>query len=572
MATFILLVLSLLVASPSWALPLDSHNSVPQLKFPPVVPGNLFCSVDIPIISQWLCPRDSSSSSSASSSTSTSVSTPLGTAEGVSDISGVIRFPVRYGTADRWQSSSVVTSWDLPSGASNASGLPLACPQTDADASSYSEDCLAMILYVPPSVQPGSDAPTLVWIHGGSFISGSATAPGLDGSILATNTEAIVAVVQYRLGALGFMVPDGETNLGVKDMITALQFLQGVLPSFGGDASKITLDGQSSGGSMIRALLAAPSASDLFQSAILQSDPMDYGMLNTTMQSTLQTFYNEQISCASTDTSCLDSLTLDTVLNAQVALLNNSNSLCPAAGIAEPIRPVRDGVLITSPLDSTAPFPQQTKPILLSTVLDEAMLTIYGEFPQPISNDLYEEVVNVTFGEPRAGRLLAQSEYVVPAATNGDVTEDARPELQTMGTDQVWRCATWTFARNWVTAGGSAYVGLYVVGASYPGNSDVPECVQSGSVCHQDDIEIVFGTVPSPTSEQSALINEMQARYSAFMRTGNPNTGSYPNWTAATGDVIDALQLGGSGNYAVGTCSPDYWGDYVEYDYQVYDI
>lgn len=128
-------------------------------------------------------------------------------------------------------------------------------------------------------------------IHGGSFIEGSATGAGLDGSALATATDSIVAVIQYRLGAvsastaisicltkvrmqLGFMAPNGQTNLAVKDTVTALQFLHTVVASFGGDASLITVDGQSSGANMIRALLAAPSVSDLFQYAVLQSDPM----------------------------------------------------------------------------------------------------------------------------------------------------------------------------------------------------------------------------------------------------------------------------------------------------------
>lgn len=429
-----------------------------------------------------------------------------------------------------------------------------------------------MLLYVPPSVTSGSEAPTLMWIHGGSFTSGSATGPGLDGSALATATESIVAVVQYRLGALGFMTPSGEYNLAVEDIITALGFLQKVVPSFGGSASKITLDGQSSGANMIRAMLAIPSAADLFQSAILQSDPMDYGFLNTTMQDTLQSFFNEQIACSATDSSCLDSLSVDDVLTAQGYLIGNASDIVPAAGSSEPIRPVRDGVLITSPLDLTASFPSQTKPILLSNVVDEAMLTIYGFFPDPITVEFYDEFVDGSFGEPRAERLLAATEYIVPVSNEADTSPDARPQLQTMGTDQVWRCATWTFARNWVASGGSAYVGMYVLGASYPGNSDVPECTQSGSVCHQDDIEIVFGTVPSPTGEQSALVNEVQARYSAFLRTGNPNTGSYPTWPAATSSTIDALQLGGSGNYPVGACNETYWGDYVQYDYQVYDI
>ncbi|PCH37718.1 alpha/beta-hydrolase [Wolfiporia cocos MD-104 SS10] len=568
MVAFRSLVVSLLVAAPTWALPLVSRSKIPELKFPPVVSGNVFCNVPIPIIQAVLCPRDTSASSA---STTTSVSTPLGTAEGAADTSGVTRFAVRYGSADRWQPSSVVTAWEFPAGASNASGLPLACPQSDMDSSQYSEDCLAMLLYVPPSVMSGSGAPTLVWIHGGSFDSGSATAAGLDGSNLALNTGSIVAVIQYRLGALGLMAPSGETNLAVKDVMTAMEFLQQVVPSFGGDATMITLDGQSSGANMIRALLAVPSAADLFQSGILQSDPMDYGFLNTTMQDTLQTFYNAQLPCSSSDTSCLNALSVDTILSAQDNLIGNASYLCPASG-SEPMRPVRDGVLITSPLDSTAPFPAVSKPLLLTTVLDEAMLTIYGEFPDPIGTAVYVEVVDDAFGQPRAGRLLSTSEYIVEASSTADVTTDARPQLQTMGTDQVWRCATWTFARNWVSNGGTVYVGLYVVGATYPGNSAVPECLDSGSVCHQDDIEIVFGTVPSPTGAQSALINEMQARYSAFLRTGNPNTGSYPNWTAATGSTIDALQLGGSGNYPAGTCTPTYWGDYVEYDYQVYDI
>jgi carboxylesterase type B len=145
------------------------------------------------------------------------------------------------------------------------------CPQPDVDDSQMSEDCLSMILYVPQSTSGAM--PTFMWIHGGSYYVGSATDPGLDGSALAVATNSIVAVIQYRLGALGFMAPSGETNLAVKDVITALKFLQANVEAFGGNG-EITIAGQSSGADMIRALLATPSASDLFQKAILQSDPM----------------------------------------------------------------------------------------------------------------------------------------------------------------------------------------------------------------------------------------------------------------------------------------------------------
>lgn len=70
------------------------------------------------------------------------------------------------------------------------------------------------------------------------------------------------------------MAPDGTTNLAVKDLVNALQFLKQVVPAFGGNPNKITIAGQSSGAHLVRSLLAAPSASSLFRYGIIQSDPM----------------------------------------------------------------------------------------------------------------------------------------------------------------------------------------------------------------------------------------------------------------------------------------------------------
>lgn len=80
------------------------------------------------------------------------------------------------------------------------------------------------------------------------------------------------------------MGPNGQSNFGVQDVIVAMKFLQRVLPAFGGSAQKITIAGQSSGADMVRALLAVDSASSLFRSAILQSDPMVSYSLATNKQ------------------------------------------------------------------------------------------------------------------------------------------------------------------------------------------------------------------------------------------------------------------------------------------------
>jgi len=161
-----------------------------------------------------------------------------------------------------------------------------------------------------------------------------------------------------------------------------------------------------------------------------------------------------------------------------------------SAGPAQPIRPVHDGSFITSPLDSTAPFPSVNKPVLISTVLDEAGPTIYGAaFPNPLPEDSFDPVVRATLGDLRTNTVLASPYYPPIPAFNGSV--DARIQLEEIGTDYIWRCSSWTFARNWVQHGGNAYVGLYTVGATYPSNAGVPFCTQAGSVCHEDDIEIV---------------------------------------------------------------------------------
>jgi len=129
-------------------------------------------------------------------------------------------------------------------------------------------------------------------IHGGSFNSGSASAPGLSGSRIAQEGNIIVVVLQYRLGVLGYLLPSSapsakDPNLGVGDVVLALKWLRNAAKDFGGDGGRVVLGGQSSGAHLIRgmfsvnvrvtlmtALWATPAARGFFWGAILQSDTM----------------------------------------------------------------------------------------------------------------------------------------------------------------------------------------------------------------------------------------------------------------------------------------------------------
>lgn len=100
-------------------------------------------------------------------------------------------------------------------------------------------------------------------IHGGSFTSGSASAPGLVGSKLATEGNIITIVLQYRLGVLGYLPPTSapsasDPNIGVGDIVLALKMIRNNVRNFGGDGGRVVLGGQSSGAHMIRGSLLFP--------------------------------------------------------------------------------------------------------------------------------------------------------------------------------------------------------------------------------------------------------------------------------------------------------------------------
>jgi hypothetical protein len=309
----------------------------------------------------------------------------------------------------------------------------------------------------------------------------------------------------------------------------------------------------------------------------------DFGLLNTATQQLLLNYFVSTLGCGN---NCQSS-TLDAILSAQSVLMQNAVGIAPPAGQAEPIRPVLDGSFITSPLDSTAPFPQVSKTVLISTVLDEAGPAIFSTFTDPLPDSDFIPIVNATLGPTRTNTIVSSSFYQ-PPSINGD----ARYRLETLGTDYIWRCSSWTFARNWVQHGGQAYVGVYTVGATYPDNAGIPFCTTPGSVCHEDDIMIVvrysfriprdppysdelhpqFGTVPNPTTAQLILTGEMQARYKSFLWNGTPNPFNLPIWPPATTTNVNPLNLGGSGEMPVGACVPSFWGEAVQYDYQVFDL
>jgi para-nitrobenzyl esterase len=117
--------------------------------------------------------------------------------------------------------------------------------------------------------------PVMVYIHGGSFIAGSNAFGWYDGSRLASE-GAVVVTINYRLGAYGFCPLNEPSagvipNLGLRDIIAALEWVRDNIAAFGGNPNCVTAWGQSAGAGAVCALLGAPSAQGLFHRAIAQS-------------------------------------------------------------------------------------------------------------------------------------------------------------------------------------------------------------------------------------------------------------------------------------------------------------
>lgn len=131
-----------------------------------------------------------------------------------------------------------------------------------------SDDCLFLNVWAPKRAK---GAPILFWIHGGGFVSGSGSVPIYDGSTFA-HQGVIVVTVNYRLGEAGFSQSEkAPPNLGVLDLVEALQWVRRNAKGFGGDPQRVTIAGQSAGAMLIHTLLAMPAAKGLFDRAIMES-------------------------------------------------------------------------------------------------------------------------------------------------------------------------------------------------------------------------------------------------------------------------------------------------------------
>ncbi|XP_036139754.1 acetylcholinesterase isoform X3 [Monomorium pharaonis] len=156
-----------------------------------------------------------------------------------------------------------------------------------------SEDCLYLNIWVPqklrlrhkesPDNVGNNGMAILVWVYGGGFMSGTATLDVYDADIMAAASNSIIASIQYRVGAFGFLYlnqhfsnsEEAPGNMGLWDQALALKWLRENARVFGGDPDLITIFGESAGGSSVSLHLISPVTQGLVRRGILQSGTLN---------------------------------------------------------------------------------------------------------------------------------------------------------------------------------------------------------------------------------------------------------------------------------------------------------
>lgn len=111
----------------------------------------------------------------------------------------------------------------------------------------------------------------IFFVHGGGYMSGSSVWMGPD---MLLDEDIVLVTINYRLGPFGFLslhLPEYSGNMGLKDQLMALQWVNENIGNFGGDQSRITIWGQSTGASSVHLHTLIPQAQNLFQRAIISS-------------------------------------------------------------------------------------------------------------------------------------------------------------------------------------------------------------------------------------------------------------------------------------------------------------
>jgi para-nitrobenzyl esterase len=400
-----------------------------------------------------------------------------------------------------------------------------------------SEDCLRLNVWTPGAGR-GGKRPVMVYLHGGGFRTGSGGSVVYDGKELARKHDVVVVTLNHRLNVFGYLYlaeTAGErfreaSNVGLRDLVLALEWVRDNIAGFGGDPGSVTIFGQSGGGGKAAMLTAMPSAKGLFHRAIIQSTLADTAVQALPREEAVKAaaMFLSRVGLKADQAEELQKLPMERILAA----------LAEGGDISLRYTPAVDGrTLPQHPYDPVAPEVSAGVPLLMGSVETEAVPYQFNAQGQPDAYWSTGEIDDAELrarvrkalqaGDADADRVIAVYRKGRPKASNLDLWMIVASDLSPLRTSE------FTIAERKL-AQGKAPVYMYYFQWYSPvhqGRVRAMHGVELPFVFdHVDDAAFMIGRGP----ERQALADKVSAAWVAFARGGNPNHKGLPPWKAFT--------------------------------------
>ncbi len=403
------------------------------------------------------------------------------------------------------------------------------------------EDCLSLNVWTPAL----DDAlrPTMVWLHGGGFTSGSSGMPLCnDGSAFARDGVVHVSL-NYRLGVFGFLYLDedfdgaeGTGNLGILDQIAALEWVRQNIASFGGDPEQVTVFGQSAGGMSVTTLLATSRADGLFHRAIAQSGAGHHN-LSAAAARRMSRRVLEILNVRPGDWDALSAVPAEQLLGVatQVTFLESAELLGDEASQFMAFAPVIDGITRDRmPVAAIAAGCAANVDLLVGSTADELTVALHG-VPEAMHHLVPTPDVAGFF---RATALTEEDVLDVYAAGRPGLSH--RDLIQAVATDQACTIPARRLAE--AQAAHNANVWLY--------RFDWPTPILDGKLraCHGIDLPFVFDQLPAAqffvgADAPQELADAVHAAWIRFATEGDPSGDGVGHWPRFTSHAPLVMSL-----------------------------